>query len=236
MKTVVVTGCDFGLGVELVKHGLAEDCRVFAGCLNPAKAKEMKTIAKVHKNRLIVFRLDLSSEASIRRAAAAIRRKAPRVDLLINNAGIYWTDGLKKTNFESFSRMFAVNAFGPAILVRELHDTLRKAQGVVANISSEAGSMANVANDRPILAYGSSKAALNAIMRRLSFILEKDGIRVILIHPGWLQTPMGKSGGSTPPDDPAVVAKAVFELVEKLKLDAKLSGGFFHRDGRTFPW
>ena len=104
MDTVVVTGCDYGLGVELVKRGLADGCRVFAGCLNPPKAKEMRGLKEEHGDRLVVVRMDMSSEASIWRAAAAIRRKAPRVDLLINNAGIYAVDGLEQVSFEGFSQ------------------------------------------------------------------------------------------------------------------------------------
>ena len=77
MNTVVVTGCDYGLGVELVQRGLADGYRVFAGCLNPPKAKDMNGLTKEHGDKLVIFQLDMSSEASIRRAAAAIRRRAP---------------------------------------------------------------------------------------------------------------------------------------------------------------
>jgi len=236
MDTVVVTGCDHGLGVELVKRGLAEGCRVFAGCLNPSKAKEMKGLAKEHGGKLVVFRMDMSSEASIRRAAAAIRRKTPCVELLINNAGIYAEDGLEQVSFAGFSRMFAVNTFGPAVLIRELHAPLREAEGVIVNISSEAGSQAGVGNDRPILAYGASKAALNAITRRLSFILAKDGIRVIAVHPGWMRTPMGRAGGAEPNQEPSATAQDVFVLVAKVKRGATMSGGFFEHNGRPYPW
>jgi NAD(P)-dependent dehydrogenase (short-subunit alcohol dehydrogenase family) len=236
MNTVVVTGCDYGLGVDLVRCGLAGGGRVFAGCLNPPKAKEMKALAKEHGEKLVVFRMDMSSEASIRRSAASIRRKAPRVDLLINNAGVFAEDGLEKVNFDDFARMFAVNTFGPAVLIRELHEPLRKAGGSIVNITSEAGSMAGVTNDRPILAYGASKAAMNAITRRLSFILATDGIRVIAVHPGWLRTPMGRAGGDEPTQEPSDTARDVFVLAAKLKLDAKMSGGFFDHSGRTYPW
>ena len=236
MKTVVVTGCDYGLGVELVKRGLADGCRVFAGCLDPPKAKEMKALAKEHGKELAVFRMDMSSEASIRRAAATVRRKAPCVDLLINNAGIYGEDGLEQVSFEGFSRMFAVNTFGPAVLIRELHGPLSEAEGVIVNITSEAGSQAGVANARPILAYGASKAALNAITRRLSFILAKDGIRVIAVHPGWMRTPMGRAGGAEPNQEPSATAKDVFALVAKVNRDATMSGGFFEHNGRPYPW
>ncbi len=236
MKTAVITGCDYGLGVELVRRALADGCRVFAGCLNPPGAKEMKALKKENGDRLTVCRMDMSSEASVRRAAAGIRRKAPRVDLLINNAGIYAEDGLDGVSFDALSRMFAVNTFGPAVLIRELHAPLREAKGVVVNITSEAGSQAGVTNARPILAYGASKAALNAITRRLSFILAKDGIRVIAVHPGWMRTPMGRAGGAEPTQEPSATADDVFALVAKVRAEAGMSGGFFEHNGRPYPW
>jgi NAD(P)-dependent dehydrogenase (short-subunit alcohol dehydrogenase family) len=234
MKTVVVTGCDWGLGAEIAKRGLADGWRVFAGCLNPVKSPAMKELAKAYGNRLTVLRMDMSSEASIRRAAAAIRRNVRRLDLLVNNAGIFWNDGPEKVNARDFQRMFAVNAIGPAVLIRELLRPLRAAKGRIINVSSEAGSIGAVANARPIIAYGASKAALNMIMRRLSFMLARDGVYTISIHPGWMRTPMGRAGGGDPTQEPSDTARDVFKLAAKL--DRKMTGRFFIHDGTPYPW
>jgi len=233
MKTVVVTGCDYGLGAELVKRGLADGWRVFACGLNPAKTKPMRELARAYGKQLEVLRMDMSSESAIRRGAAVIRRRIPRLDLLVNNAGVYWTDGAEQMSFRSFQRMFAVNTIGPAVLVRELLKPLRAARGRIVNVSSESGSLAGVTNGRPIIAYGASKAALNMVMRRLSFILADDGIRILCVHPGWMRTPMGKLSGD-PDQEPATTAKEIFELAGKL--DATMSGGFLDHDGHARPW
>ncbi|MEK7474805.1 MAG: SDR family NAD(P)-dependent oxidoreductase [Candidatus Coatesbacteria bacterium] len=233
MKTVVVTGCDYGLGVELAKRGLADGWRVFAGCLHPAKAKAMRDPSRAYGKQLTVLPMDMSSEPAIRRAAAVIRRKVPRLDLVVNNAGVFWNDGPEKVSSRDFQRMFAVNTIGPAILVRELLKPLRAARGAIVNISSEAGSLAGVANARPIIAYGASKAALNMVMRRLSFMLADDGIRILLVHPGWMRTPMGRTAGD-PTQEPAATAKDVFELAAKL--DDRMTGSFVEHSGRPYPW
>jgi len=204
---------------------------VFAGYLKPAKAKDVKQLVKEYGKQLTVLPMDMSSEAAIKRASTTIRRKTKRVDLLINCAGVFWNDGAEKVNFRDFTRMFVVNTFGPAVLIREMLLPLRTARGAIVNISSEAGSQAGVSSDRPILAYGASKAALNGLTRRFSFILAKDGIRVISVHPGWMRTPMG---GDNAQQEPSATARDVFALADKL--DAKMSGGFFNHDGSPYPW
>ena len=143
MKQAMITGCDYGLGAELAREGLARGFRVFAGCLNPAKAAAMKMLAREHGRRLAVLRMDMGSERSVDRACAVIRKKTEKLHLLVSNAGVYWTDGLDRLSFKGLRRMFDVNAFGPARLARNLRGLLRASgEGRIVNISSESGSLA----------------------------------------------------------------------------------------------
>ena len=233
-RKVLVTGCDYGLGVELVKAALARGYMVYAGCLAPGRAKEMKELKKRHGVKLEVFGLDLASEASIKRACMGVGRKTKRLDLLINNAGIFWNDGLDKVNFADFTRMCAVNAFGPVCLIRHLRGLLRAAgEAKIINVSSESGSMGVVNGIRPIYAYGASKAALNMFTRRLAFELAGEGTRVISVHPGWMKTPMGRASGE-PEQEPAQTAENIFNLAERM--DNSMNGGFFIHTGERHPW
>lgn len=233
-KTALMTGCDYGLGVELVRAGLARGYRVFAGCLRPEKARAVRQMKERHGDRLVLLKLDMGSEAGIRSAAAFIGRKTRRLDLLINNAGVYWTDGVDRVTFRDFRRMLDVNAFGPAILIRRLRHLLRAAGDArIINVSSEAGSMQAVRSARPILAYGASKAALNMIGRRMAHQLAGDGIKLAMVHPGWMRTPMGFMGGD-PTQEPSEAAEGVFRLAARL--DRRTSGGFFFHTGRKHPW
>ncbi len=239
----VVTGCDYGLGAETAREGVARGWRVLAGCLKPGRAAALRALAaplrqgsgRAHPGRLAVFGLDQSTERGVRAGAAAIRKLTKRVDLLVNVAGIYFEDGLDRVNFKDFQRMFAVNAFGPAVLVRALRPLLKAAQGAkIVNVTSESGSLATVNSARPILAYAASKAAANMLSRKQAFELKADGVKVIALHPGWMNTPMGRLGGPNPSQDPAATARDIFTLVERL--DDGMSGGFFWHHGKPFPW
>lgn len=234
-KIAVVTGCDHGLGVALVKSALARGYQVFAGCLAPRRAWAMKHLKAQYGRKLAVFKIDMSAEGSIKRACAYIKKQVARVDLLINNAGMYFEDGIDKVDFGRFRRMFSVNAFGPIVLVRHLRKRLRASgKGRVMMVSSEAGSLKKVASARPILAYGASKAALNMFTRRLAYGLAQDGIKVVAVHPGWMKTPMGYTSGDHPMQDPTESADDLLKLAEKL--DGAMNGGFFFHGGKRHPW
>jgi NAD(P)-dependent dehydrogenase (short-subunit alcohol dehydrogenase family) len=233
-RNALITGCDYGLGVELVRAGLARGYDVFAGCLKPAKARVMKRLKREHGERLTVLGLDMGSESDIRRVAALVKRKTRKIDLLINNAGVYWHDGIDRVRFKAFHRMFDVNTFGPAVLIRYLRPLLRAAGNArIINISSEAGSMWAVKGPRPILAYGGTKAALNMISRRISCQLAGDGVKLAMVHPGWMRTPMGFVNGE-PNQEPSDTAENVYRLADRL--NRKTTGGFFHHTGKIHPW
>ena len=99
MDTLLVTGCDHGLGVEVAGAALQAGYRVFAGCLKPARAAGMRALARGSGDRLAVFGVDMGSERSVRRAAAWVGRRTRSLDVLVNNAGIYRTDGTFDANF-----------------------------------------------------------------------------------------------------------------------------------------
>lgn len=232
VRTAVVTGCDHGLGVEVAKACLLRGDRVFAICYRSRSAGEIRKIRKAYPKTLTILAADLSSEEHLKRVCGMIRRKAKALDLLVNVAGAYWRDGLDKLNQRDLHRMFAVNAFAPVLMVRHLRPLLKSARGVIVNVSSESGGIADVKNNRPILAYAASKTALNMFTRKLMFELQPDRISVFAIHPGWMQTPMGRKEGS-PNQPPADTARNIL----KLSLRAfQLNGGFFNHDGSARRW
>ena len=233
-KTAVITGCARGLGVDLVKEALLQGYRVFAGCRRSRSAVEIRRLSVKSGGMLIPFAIDMSSEESIRRGADLVARKAKRVDVLINNAAICGSDGLNKVSMRDFHRVFAVNSFGPVVLLRRLRRLLAASgAGKVVNISSEAGSISNANHPRAMYAYSASKTALNMLTRRAALELASEKISVIAVHPGWMNTPMGRTAGK-PPQDPADTARDVFKMISRM--GAKESGGFFNHNGKGFAW
>ena len=229
MRTTVVTGCDHGLGFELARAAAARGDRVFALCLKPGQAGGLKA-----DRRITVVGANLALERSLVRACAAIRRRTRRVDGLFNVAGVYFRDGLDQVTYRNLALMHAVNAFAPLVLVRHLRPLLRAARKArIVNVSSEAGALAGVSSRRPIIAYAMSKAALNMVTRKLVWELAEDGARVISVHPGWMQTPMGRSEGE-PTQPPAATARNLLRLANRIT--PKMNGGFFDHDGTPRAW
>jgi NAD(P)-dependent dehydrogenase (short-subunit alcohol dehydrogenase family) len=234
VKTAVITGCDFGLGVELAREALRLGYRVFAGCYRSRSAKEMRKLQKSSCGALTPFNIDMSSEASIQRAAGFISRKTKAVDVLVNNAALCGYDNVDKVTMRAFHRMFAVNSFGPMVLLRRLRRLLAASgAGKVVNISSEAGSIGTANNIRGIYAYSASKTALNMLMHRAALELAPEKTSVVMLHPGWMNTPMGRTAGK-PPQNPADTARDVFKIAARM--GAKESGGFFLHNGKRYPW
>jgi len=177
---------------------------------------------------------NLAVERSVVKACAVIRRRARRVDALFNVAGVYFRDGLDAVTYRHLAQMHAVNAFAPLVLVRHLRPLLRAARTArIVNVSSEAGALAGVSSRRPIIAYAMSKAALNMVTRKLAWELADDGARVISVHPGWMQTPMGRREGK-PTQPPAATARNLLRLAGRIT--PKMNGGFFDHDGTPRDW
>ena len=233
-KTAVITGCDHGLGVELAKEAVRLGYRVFAGCYRSRSASDMKRLQKSTGGTLIPFSIDMSSEASIQRAWGFISRRAKSVDVLVNNAALCGYDKVDTVTMRAFHRMFAVNSFGPMVLLRRLRRLLAASgAGKVVNISSEAGSIGTANNPRGIYAYSASKTALNMLMHRAAMELAPEKTTVVMLHPGWMKTPMGRTAGK-PTQEPSDTARDVFKIAGRM--GAKESGGFFLHSGKRYPW
>jgi len=194
----------------------------------------MRAMAKKYPGKLAILGMDVSSEGSIRRACRRVARGCRQLDLLVNVAGIFFNDGLARVNMRNLAHMMEVNAFGPLLLIKHLRFLLRTARGKVVNVSSESGSLAGVTGERPIYAYGASKAALNMFMRRAAFELAREGVTLISIHPGWMNTTMGRRSGAHPPQEPADTAADIMKLAGRM--NAATSGGFFFHHGKRHPW
>jgi len=93
-KQALITGCDYGLGAELAKAAMARGYHVFAACLKPAAAEAVRAFARERGYHPTVLKMDMSSESDIRRACAGIARKTDRIDMIVNNAAMYFTDGI----------------------------------------------------------------------------------------------------------------------------------------------
>jgi NAD(P)-dependent dehydrogenase (short-subunit alcohol dehydrogenase family) len=230
--TVVITGANRGLGLELARVFAGRGHTVIGGCRNPATATELAAVTS-H-----VHAVDTGDEASIAAFADAIGDGV--VDVLINNAGLS-AEGLGagpdardvlQLEPEHFIGQMRVNALGPMLLARALLPALRRSpRPRIVNVSSQVGSMVVGARVGRDVGYSASKAALNMITVKLASRLRDDGVIAVALHPGYLRTAMG---GPHADLDPAVAASQIADLVDGLTLED--SGSFLRWDGSEHPW
>jgi NAD(P)-dependent dehydrogenase (short-subunit alcohol dehydrogenase family) len=226
---IVITGANRGIGLELVRQYLSRGDSIHAGVRTPEASGELATLATSSGGRLRITACDVAQEPSVRAFAAAV---SGPVDVLINNAGMrIRPDGLEGLNLDEVAQTIQVNALGALRVTNALLPLLRRAQGAkIANISSGLGSI----NDNTwgdAYGYRMSKAALNMASRSLAHDLKKDGIVVVALSPGWVQTDMGGSEAPTPVTESAA---GLIGLIDRLTLED--SGGFFGFRGERIAW
>jgi NAD(P)-dependent dehydrogenase (short-subunit alcohol dehydrogenase family) len=232
MPTVLITGANRGLGYEFAKQYAGDKWNVIACCRDPSKADALK-IPGVQ-----VETLEMTNESSL--SALAAKLIDAKIDLFINNAGIYsGTDGTlgddKSQTFGSidpaaWAKVFKVNTIAPIMAIQALAPILKKGDGKkIVNITSRMGSLTEMGAGS--IAYRSSKAALNGAMRVLMHDLKNEGLSVYNFHPGWVQTDMGgKNAQLTPEQSITAMRKTIANLKESQ------SGSYLNYDGQPIAW
>lgn len=234
MQRVMITGASRGMGLEFVRQCLTRGARVFAGCRKPENAAALQTLSADHPGRLTTLTLNVTDEVTTDAAVEAIRSQVDGLDLLINNAGAF-PRGETVTTLDATTMLqtFHLNSIAPMIVAQRCLDLLRAGNHPkIVNISSKMGSLWwKEKEGGGDYSYCSSKAALNMLTRTLAFDLRSDGIIVVAVHPGWVQTDMG---GSAADLTPAESVRGMLRVIERLT-EADTSK-FFTWEGQEHPW
>jgi len=230
--TVLVTGANRGIGLELARQYADDGWRVLACCREPARAAELQQIAGAHEERVMPRALDVADSRS--RSTLARKLDGEPIDLLIHNAGIYGPNGVRlghNTDEKAWIEVLKVNTIAPLKLTELLVGNVAAGRRrVIAVMSSGMASIADNTSGSAYL-YRSSKAALNAIARSLAIDLKAKKIIVVALCPGWVQTDMGGSSA------PLSVGRSVGGLRRVLEgLKQSDSGSFIRYNGERVPW
>lgn len=232
MNSILITGSNRGLGLEWVRQYAGEGWRVFATCRFPEQAGELQALVDRSKH-VTLHRLDVTQSDQL----AALRKELndEPVDVLINNAGVYYEqwaqDPLGSINYDNWQHTLAVNTLGPMRVSETLiKNVARSSKKLIVSITSHMGSISDIRNGNDY-AYRSSKAALNAAMKGLSIEVREQGVGVLLLHPGWVRTRMG---GDSAPLSTQQSVTALRQLVDHFTLSQ--SGAFLRYDGTVMPW
>ncbi|KZM48137.1 SDR family oxidoreductase [Labrenzia sp. OB1] len=171
MKTVMITGCSSGFGLETARHFLGQGWSVVATMRNP---REDLLDAS---SRLRVLPLDVTEVGSIARAVET----AGPVDALVNNAGVGWMGPLEGTPADTIRTIFETNTLGTMEMIRAVLPQFRaRGSGTIVNVSSST----TLKPLQLLPVYTASKSALNAFTECLALELEPFGIRTRLVLPG----------------------------------------------------
>ena len=244
-RTALVTGANRGIGLEFVRQLLARGDHVVAACRHPGKASALNTLAGEHPGRLHVLPLDVAdakSRASLLHDLPLVLGDDGRIDLLLNNAGVLHS-GERFGHVEQamLDDSLRTNAIGPFLLAQALvpllcdvapghADDTGSPRTVIANISSQLGSIANTTRfGTP--SYAISKAAQNMASALLANALAERGILVLALHPGWVQTEMGGAQAQVAPADAVSGLLQVIDAATPAQ-----SGTFLDWRGEALPW
>jgi NAD(P)-dependent dehydrogenase (short-subunit alcohol dehydrogenase family) len=171
MKTVLITGCSSGFGLEIARYFLAREWRVIATMRTPRED------VLPSSDRLTPLALDVTDAQSIRDAIDA----AGPIDVLVNNAGIGFLNALEGTPMDTARDIFETNTLGTIAMTQAVLPQFReRREGVVVNVTS-------TVTCRPLhllSVYTASKSAVNAFSESLALELEQFNVRVRVVLPG----------------------------------------------------
>ena len=228
MSTILITGANRGIGLELTRQWADEGHRVFATCRHPESAAELNELAG---DRVTVHRLDVTEPGQLGQLEDELGDTA--IDILVNNAGVYGPrdrQSFGSLDYDDWADVLRVNVFGPVRVTEALLPRVERSEGKkIATVSSRMGSIADSSGGSYI--YRSSKAAVNCVMHGLAEELGGRGVVVLALHPGWVQTDMGGDSALITAEESARGLRRVIEGAGPSD-----SGRFLNWKGEELPW
>ena len=231
METVLITGANRGIGLELTRQYLKKSSRVIATSRTPDSSASLSELKQADPDSLQILPLEVTDDQSVQTLVESLR--GTTIDVLINNAGVSGgkQQDILSMDYSRWAHTLAVNAIAPFRVTVALLDNLRRSRKPrIITLSSQLGSMLR-ATTSGYYAYRSSKAAVNKVMQGLAVDLRSENMIVCPVHPGWVQTEMGGANADLSPQESAL---GLIRLIDRLELSD--SGRFLKWNGEEHPW
>ena len=219
MATVLVTGANRGIGLQLCMQFTARGDDVIAVCRETTDELSALGVR-------IIDGIDVGSGAAVETLRQELSGQA--LDILVNNAGILLRDSFGDIDYDEMAEQYRINTLGPLRVTEALAENLHEGSKV-AIVSSRVGSIEDNGSGGH-WGYRASKTAVNMIGTNLMHELKPRGIAVALLHPGLVATDMTNMNGISPEDS----ARGLIERIDELTLES--SGTFWHAEGYVLPW
>ncbi len=230
-STILITGANRGIGLELTRQFSASGWRVLACCRNPESATDLNRFA-VDNPAVEVYTLDVTDYEQL--AGLSLQLKNKKIDILLSNAGIYGSRAMGvfgQVDAETWRQVFEINTIAPLMLAQAFVEQVAASeQKLIAIISSKVGSIEDNSSGGSYI-YRSSKTAVNQVMKSLSIDLVGRGISTLSMHPGWVKTDMGGSEADIFPAESVAGLKQILTGASLAE-----NGMFFNYDGSVIPW
>lgn len=182
-KVVLITGASSGIGEELARQLGQLGAKV---CLAARRVEELERLAGemegTAKSRPLVVACDVTREGDLEKAVAEAMRRWGKLDVAIANAGFGVVGAFEKLSLADYRRQFETNVFGVVRTIYAVLPEIEKAKGNVAIVGSVAGWAASPGASP----YAMSKFAVRALANAITPELERSGVKVTLISPGFV--------------------------------------------------
>lgn len=238
-KVALVTGANKGLGFETASALAYAGMKVYLGARDAQGGREAARRLTIQGLDAAWLPLDVTSQGSVHQAAARIESETGRLDVLVNNAGIYlrWPGSALSQPVDDIVKTLQTNFVGAVRVTQSCLPLLMRSESArVVNVSSGLGSLAQQADRHypyarfKSLSYAPSKAALNAATVTFAALLADTRIKVNAADPGRCATDLnGHAGERTAAEGAAIIVH-----LATLPEDGP-TGGFFDQNGRV-PW
>ncbi len=211
MHTALITGTSTGIGRETALYFARAGYRVFAGARNPDAVER--------KAGIVPKRLDVDNDDSVRDCVAEVLKEVGGIDVLVNNAGIGMSSAVELAPLKRVRAVFETNFYGAVRMMQAVLPSMRERRsGTVVNVTSVMGHLTLGCHGF----YAASKFALAAVSESLAIEMRPFGVRVAIIEPGVILTPIwSKVEALMPPDHPYQLS---FKRLRRL-FDAQREGG-----------
>jgi NAD(P)-dependent dehydrogenase (short-subunit alcohol dehydrogenase family) len=186
-KVAFLSGAARGIGAETAKLMVSAGAKVAIGDVLDERGRQ--TAREIGESAIYVH-LDVTSEASWAEAMDATARKFDKIDVLVNNAGIFNGKGVEEASLDDWHRLVAVNLTGVLLGTRAALPHLKKTRGNIVNLASIAGLVGSQLD--PLYSLTKGGVTLFTKSTALEFGRKGYGIRVNSIHPGLIETDMGE--------------------------------------------